>query len=98
MEIPPKQPAVQIKPNSFTADMNDTVLSKYTSVLFDPKTNKPVGGKASFTNCYIDDLGYIKRLTFKSFRGLIKELREINKSCRKRKYEVTINIKLPTSW
>jgi len=71
-----------------------TGLNKKLTASF--KSSSDLGGKATdLVNLYPNSKRELVKINFKTFRGLISELRKANKNCKKYKCQTEIRILLP---
>jgi hypothetical protein len=81
----------------FPRGINTIITASFKTRPFDPST----GATKEITeviNMFPSSRGVLSKVSYRSFRGLIKELKRANTNCRKHGFTTEIRIKLPLNW
>ncbi len=76
---------------------NQHFFKSFKTPIFDLQTRLPEGEASELVNMY-PVKGALKSVYFKTFRGMIQELRRVNKNCKKYKTQTEIRFILPIKW
>ena len=82
---------------SWFKGLNEKITASFTSKKFDMETGMSLheSEATEIVNFYPSAKGELKKISFKTFKGLVSELERANKNCKKYKLKTEIRIMLP---